>query len=260
MSIVLTPRSAAGPDASVGITAGYACRDSQGAVLVINSPARQQSIFENDLLWKYMLRHHHEWCEYARTTLGQRVRPQDVVLVTGWTKTSADWKAVAFTRSSMGYHAGLQGHALGFGAELRGARTRELEPPKMHREGVLYPRAHTDTTSSAEEAVSRTAAAPADSSSTSKSTALSSPNGQQKDQCMFLNRYMTKRRGLFKKIVAGAGPHRLPGQEDGKSERGEEGLMAVQEEESVDEDSMQNFEGEVSHKLRDIVTLVNGCH
>ena len=258
---VLTLYRPVGPDASIGANASYICKESQGAVLILNSPAHRESVFENDLLWKYMLRHHREWCEYARITLGQRVKSSDVVLLAGCVKTSADWKVVAFTRSSIGYHTGLEGHAFGAGAELRGSRTRELEPPKMHREGLLYPRAQSHSANSGKAGTSPnlTSDQLTDSSDPNASPDSSGSGEPLNDQSAFLNRYRTKRRGLFKKIVAGAGPHQLPEQEGGRSARNGEGLVAAQKEESVDEDDLASFENEVSHPLGDILVFANGC-
>ena len=255
---ILTLYRPAGPNTSIGANAGYTCRESQGAVLILNSPAHRESVFENDLLWKYMLRHHHEWCEYARTTLGQRVKSSDVILLAGCVKTSADWKVVAFTRSSIAYHAGLEGHAFGAGAELRAARTRELEPPKMHREGLLYPRAQSHPSHSGEAGTFTASDQPVDSPGPNTSPESSGSGEPRKDQSAFLNRYRTKRRGPFKKIVAGAGPHRLPEQEGRRSVQGGEGLMAVPEEESTDEDDLPNFESEVGHSFGSIVTFAHG--
>ena len=170
------------------------------------------------------MRHHHgKWYAYARDVLDQDVSREDVTLVTGCIKTSPDWKVVAFMRSTVGYHGSLGVHALGgAGAQLSAARSLESSPPRMHREGALY--------------ASRL---PSDATTTDE------PNG---DQCLFLQRYRIKWRGL--KIVAGAGYHELPRDKDGQSGADRGGVAAVAEEEDDDnEGGTLNFESEVSCSL-----------
>ena len=90
----------------------------------------------------------------------------------------------------------------------------------MHREGALYAsKPPPDATDSDE------------------------PNG---DQCLFLQRYKTKWRGL--KIVAGAGYHELPRDKDGGSGVGGGGVVTVAEDDD-NEDRTLNFESEVSCSL-----------
>ena len=206
----------AGSSAVAGITAGYTCKETQGAVLVLNSPAHSESIFQSVSLRKYMRRHHREWYDYARNVLDQNVSREAIVLVTGWSKTSPDWKAVAFTRSDTGYNASLGANALGVvGAEVRGTRSRESEPPTMHREGALY------------------FGAPPNAIDVGESS---------EDQCIFVKRHMIKWRGL--RIVAGAGYHQ-PRRAEGGGVGG--GVVATEEEED-DEDPLANVESEVSDR------------
>ena len=168
-----------------------------------------------------MRRHHGEWYAYARNVLDQDVSREDVTLVTGCIKTSPDWKVVAFMRSTVGYHGSLGIHALGgAGAELSAARSLESSPPRMHREGALY------------------ASRPLSDATT--------PDELSGDQCLFLQRYKIKWRGL--KIVAGAGYHELPRDKDGRSGVGEEGVAAVAEE-GDNEGGAPSFESEVSCSL-----------
>ena len=164
-----------------------------------------------------MRRHHREWYDHARNILDQEITREAIILVTGWSKTSPDWKAVAFTRSDTSYNASLGANALGVvGAEVRGTRSLELEPPTIHREGALYSRASSSPTDAGESS---------------------------EDQCVFVKRLMAKWRGL--RIVAGAGYHQLwrDGVEGGGAGGG--GDMAVEDEED-DEDPLACVESEVS--------------
>ena len=56
---------------------------------------------------------------------------------------------------------------------------------------------------------------------------------------------MIKKRMLLTRIVAAAGPHQLPRQEDGRSGHGGEGVMAGQEDEDDDEEDLQTYASEV---------------
>ena len=209
----------AGPDATIGVTAGYTCKDTQGAVLVLNSPARSEGLFDSVSLRDYMRRHHGEWYDYARNVLDQNVSREGVVLVTGWSKTSADWKAVAFTRSTFGYYGSLEARAMSVaGAGVRGSRMVEIEPPMMHREGALYPRALAQSIGGGEPGT---------------------------DQCAFLKRCKLKWRGVFRKIVGAAGYHYLPRDKDGGADAREGGVSAAQGEED-EEDLSSYFESKVS--------------
>ena len=130
-------------------------------------------------------------------------------------------KVVAFMRSTIGYHGSLGVHASGeAGAQLSAARSLESSPPTMHREGALY--------------ASRP---PSDATD---------PDEPSRDQCLFLQRYKTKWRGL--KIVAGAGYHELPKDKDGGSGVGGGGVVVAAEEDD-DEGGTPSFESEVSCSL-----------
>lgn len=273
---LLTGYSAAGPYASIGMNVEHTCTESQGAVLVIKSPALRESILRREPLHQYVRAHYREWYAYAGTTLGLGVEREEISLVTGWAKTSADWKAVAFTRSSTSYLASLEARAVGVvGAKLHGERTHETEPPEIHREGAFYSRAHTDSSSTPATPKPTSKRRKAKASKRRKQADPSSfdaradsepepgagvhdqgpPAGsslaRKKNQCIFLKRCMMKRRILFNRIVAGAGPHRLPRQEDRRSGQAGEGLMAAQSDNEGDEEGyLSDIETEVSHIFR----------
>ena len=128
-------------------------------------------------------------------------------------------KTVAFTRLTTGYHGSLVARALSVaGAEIRGSRTVEVEPPRMHREGALFPRASTH--------------------STEPST----------DQCIFLKRCKLNWRGVFKKIVAGAGYDQISRDKDGREGAGGGGVV-VDEEEEDEENLLSYFANEVGSTM-----------
>ena len=272
VSILLTVYSTAGPYASAGMSVEHTCTGSHGAVLVIKSSAIRESVFSREPLQKYMLAHYREWYAYAKTTLGHSVDREEISLVTGWAKTSADWKAVAFTHSSTSSQVSVQAHAVGVvNAEFHGERARETETAAIHREGALYAPADTGSSTTGKSktsskrrkgkssskrrqpADSSNPDAHTDSSELGQTTNASGPPGStstdigeaKKDQCIFVRCCMIKGRFLLKRIVAGAGPHRLPRQEDGRSGNGGEGLMVEWEDEEDSEHDLLNYTSEV---------------
>ena len=241
----------------------HTCTESQGAVLIIKSPALRESILRREPLQQYMRAHYREWYAYTKT-LGLGIDREEISLVMGWAKTSADWKAVAFTRSSTGYQASLQAGAMGTAnVKVHGETTHETEPPKVHREGALYSRAHADSPASGTSKSTpkhrkpkaskrrKPADSDPDSSKPGHTTNTSNPPGSasigdgeaKKDQCIFLKRCMIK--GRILPIVAGAGPHRLPRQEDRRSGNAREGLMVEQEDEEDYEHEVLSYASKV---------------
>ncbi|EKM50282.1 uncharacterized protein PHACADRAFT_130967 [Phanerochaete carnosa HHB-10118-sp] len=83
----------------------------------------------------------------------------------------------------------------------------------------------------------------------------STPNAPQtelkRDQCVLLKRYMLRRRlRVLRKVVAGAGYHRLPDSGDARRSSGEEGVLAREVEDSDEESTSELYgEGEVSDPL-----------
>lgn len=191
----LTSCSAALADAAASLSAGYTCKETQGALLVLQSAASAETVFESRILKAYMIRHHEHWHAYARDILGHDIGLEEIILVSGWVKHSADWAATAFSSSSLRHFASLQG-SLGklVGLELFRSRTRVQSGPRMHRQGSAYPRPPEDMLT-------------------------------EKDQCMFLKRYKIESRlKVLKTIVAGAGHPALP--KDGEGGVGEGGVTA----------------------------------
>ena len=154
-----------------------------------------------------MLQHLNDWHSYARDVLGHDVRKDDIVLVCGWTKAAADWRAEVFSHWRTSAHVSIHANAPGVaGGEVGSTRRRNSELSEMYREGELYHQGATSHHIGLED--------------------------RKKDQCAFLQCYRTKRRGVVlpRKIVAGAGYHYLPDSEDDRSGAYGEGLVAMQDE------------------------------
>lgn len=226
----LTTSRTTGTGMSLSLSTKYTCKAAQGAVLELKSEAYAESIFESRVLEKYILRHHDSWYAYVRDVLGHRVEQENLVVVSGWVKTEADWAAVAFSNTNASTSVSVKGHAGGVaGIQMGGERTSSVTGPKMHRHGEHY---------------SEHASGPR-------------PTDAKRNQCVFLRRLMVhKRLMLPRKIVAGAGYHRLPGPEYGRGASRQEGVMAQEVEELDDINSWESV-SEVRASLRRIVSYAS---
>ncbi|GJF00742.1 WD40 repeat domain-containing protein [Phanerochaete sordida] len=113
-------------------------------------------------------------------------------MVSGWVKTEADWATAAFSNMSSSAGVSLDGQA-GGAARIRvsGSYTYSAAGPMMERQGCHY--AQSTPTVHNNHSRCRT-----------------------KDQCVFIKRYMVRRRFYFMRtIVAGAGYHDLPRGDNG---------------------------------------------
>ncbi|EKM58764.1 uncharacterized protein PHACADRAFT_72830, partial [Phanerochaete carnosa HHB-10118-sp] len=175
-----------------GVDAGFTCQLSQGAVLILNSEAKKEAIRDNYRIRDYVLRHHGTWCNYVRDDRdGPRlvVSPENIILVRGWVKTSANWKATTFCNSKTRVHGSVDveaGSYVSAGGDY--SKSRSVSGLKLSRKGTAF-------------------------ASSTQVEDIGSEN-----QCVFLSRYMMKYRlGLFPKLRAAAGYHQLPDDRDGRS-------------------------------------------
>lgn len=214
----LTVPRTAGPDVAATLSAKYTCHASHGAVLVLKSEAHAEAIFDNRALKKYIIRHHHTWHAYARDDLFQDIKLEDIVVISGWVKTEADWVVAAFSNTSTSSSGSVEAHAGGVaGFKAEGSHTTSVTGPKMHRHGERY-------------LESASGAGLADA---------------KRDQSVFVKRLKVRRRFVvWRKVVAGAGYHRLPEPGDARGASGEEGITA-REVEDVDELDIPELRGEV---------------
>ncbi|EKM59058.1 uncharacterized protein PHACADRAFT_86540 [Phanerochaete carnosa HHB-10118-sp] len=206
----------AGTNVSVGLSTEYTCKAAQGAVLALKSQAYAESIFENLVLKKYIMRNHDKWYAYVKGVLGQDIKPEDIVVVRGWVKTEADWAAAAFSNTSTSSSVSLEGQVGGVaGLDMGTSYTSSMTGPMVQRQGEYL-----------------------------EDTSVPHPPEAKRDQSVFVRRFKMRRRfGFLKKIVAGAGYHRLPDPGDARGGSGGGGIMA-QGVGGVDEASEPEFEGE----------------
>ncbi|EKM58865.1 uncharacterized protein PHACADRAFT_136001 [Phanerochaete carnosa HHB-10118-sp] len=171
------------------------CKEVQGALLDLKSEAYAESLYENPRIMAYMARQHDSWYTFARTD--HLVEPEDIVFVSGWVKTPANWATAAFRDTSKTREVSLKGQIWQFvGLKLSASTTKEYSGPPMHRQGSKYPkRAGRNST---------------------------------RDQCVFVKRIKIKKRlGIVRVLIAGAGHDKLPpGNSDPETVAG---VVAVEE-------------------------------
>ena len=157
-------------------------------MLVLQSWAYSQTVFENRHLKRYMVREHEKCCAHARDILGLDISPEEIILIDGWVKSAADWASTAFSNYSTKTWTSVQGQAAKFGAlDFFKSRMRVHSGPRSHRQGSSYPRP--------------------------TGTPLSD---LPRNQCLFLSRYKVKKRlKVLVKIEAGAGYDELPRSDGG---------------------------------------------
>ncbi|GJE94295.1 WD40 repeat domain-containing protein [Phanerochaete sordida] len=187
------------------LSAGYGCKEVQGALLVLKSHAYAESVYANRALEAHMLREHASWHAYARDAVGHRVAPQDVVLVSGWVKAPADWATAAFSNARSTHKLSL-GAQVGqfFGFSVGASRVKSYTGPPMERRGAWYP----DT---------------------------ARPDAPR-NQCVFVKRYKVKERlGIVRVMVAGAGYDNPPtGHDDDAGDTRGSKLFAEAEDPQLD--------------------------
>lgn len=159
-----------------GVSAGYSfkCKEQKGAVAIPGDYGVLCVVHQNTAFPEYIRQHHSSWCDLAQA-IGLALRPEDIILVRGWLKTS-EW-AIAAVLSEGHAHTFSIGVDTGLSlaqAHLDIGTSTEVDVPAIHRSGPI------DATE------------------------------RRRNQCLFLRYYKVKYRPgplrfLGMKIVAGAG-------------------------------------------------------
>ena len=229
--------------ASAGIGADYKFNVDLGAVLVLGSPGWSEVAYARSPLKKYMLRHYDSWTTYVNDTLGHDIKKEELSLIIGSVKTSADWTLAAFsnvhTKTSMSLEVQAANVASAKGHVSQGKSVTGL---RMRREGDLYHKTPLEATSSKRGPSSSAIPAASAATSTSPTTA---PTTDGANQCISLIRLKVRKQlGILRKIVAGAGYHQLPGRDGRKDAAGGDGA-AADEDSDVEEDTWLDAKSEV---------------
>ena len=173
----------------VGARLEFTSNRSSGALLFLGSNGRREHLDCVKLIKEYMTRSLAKWYSYAKDERGMDVREEDIVFVSGFTKT-----AVCATAS-------FQHETEEQGASFRGNCTLPGIASGSAELSVDMGNAN-DMPIATHVSPARLAALWG---------ALPQEDQDHPQQCIFLEYYRMKRRMvLLKKIVAAAGPHELP--------------------------------------------------
>lgn len=169
-----------GPGAQAGLAFGYECREDSGAMVCLRHEAIRQDMIDNRHIREYILRHHDAWCDFAIGEIGLQVEPHHIMLISGWVKTTGHWTATSFMSATSGFHATLEGDVGGAGGlSVEYRKKYSSTGLKISRRGINH-NIHEENEA-----------------------------GRSRNQCLFLRRYMVKKRLFFPakiEAAAEAGP------------------------------------------------------
>ncbi|KAH9851229.1 hypothetical protein C2E23DRAFT_247420 [Lenzites betulinus] len=198
--------SATAPSSQVScaVNFNFECTDEAGALLVLGPTGRTLDILSKRRIMDYMDTHFDRWLEFANDRLGLGLREDQLMFVSGTTKTSS-WGVAAF----------------------RGA-TREKRGSVVGNLGPLTAADFSMSISDAQLSTSHYRAGP--TSRTPGSCGWDASRNEY-DQCVFIHYYKRKRRKwpLFPSVIkAAAGAHQLPRGPDDEMDGGDQ-IMDVDE-------------------------------
>lgn len=190
----------------------YRCESDQGAMLCLKDYASKATLKDNQALIEYLVAHHSHWYAFATNVYGIHCRPEDIILVTGTTKTSV-WTVVAFLPHQKRSLKGRIMAGIGQIAGVRGALTSERSThlaPEM-RSGPYHPSSQTQP--SIGDAAISSRDRPMDTVSITQHFARSAAKENaihSRTQCIFLSGYRLKPRKAYSpipsKIMGNADP------------------------------------------------------
>ncbi|EKM51722.1 uncharacterized protein PHACADRAFT_262040 [Phanerochaete carnosa HHB-10118-sp] len=213
----------AGNNISATLNTEYTCRAAHGAVLQLSSEAHPETIFESRELKKYIVRNHDKWFAYTMGELGQAIEPADLVMVSGWVKTEADWATATFSNMSTSTIASLEGRVGDIGGfDTDTSHTSFVAGPTMQRHGENYLARMSGT----------------------RAARLT------RDQCVFLKRYRLKTRlEVLRRAAARAAYHRYSEMVDEGDFSGDEDDVVLEVGDPDEDDSDMEGESDVADLL-----------
>ncbi|GJE89856.1 Zn(II)2Cys6 transcription factor [Phanerochaete sordida] len=176
-----------GATASKGISVSYTfeCRNQAGAILVPGADVTMSHVQSNARIREYVRLFHAFWHAFA-VAQGREIAPEDIVLVTGWLKTS-EWALAAISNHGSSHAISFSASGGVAGAEFGVEHSTSAEMSVTQRSGPKL-----------------AAGASADAGMHAK-----------RDQCLFVKYYKVKyRRFLPLKITAMAQPRDMDHEED----------------------------------------------
>ena len=180
---------ASGGPIGLGASWEFECDRAAGAFLLLKGHGHRTNLDCGLHIKNYISDNLADWCTFANDTLGIGLRDEEIVFVSGFTKTAV-WAAASFSHDSVDKAVKLSGSC-----SLPGAASGsvQLAVQMSDSHGVAID----------------TRVGPPDLASQWEQ--LSPEQLAGADQCIFLEYYRMRRRLVFlKTIVAAAGPHELP--------------------------------------------------
>ncbi|PIL35942.1 hypothetical protein GSI_01602 [Ganoderma sinense ZZ0214-1] len=179
---------------SAGAHFGFECSTDAGAFLLLAPPAVSKQIQSKKHIADYMRKNFPQWSELANSHFGLGLKDEEIVFVSGTTKTSK-WAVAAFHgeyRRKEGSITADFGSLMGI--EISVSISDEMLPSSYYRTGPAREPALSPLLPDTNEPV------------------LSAPPQERCDQCIFLHYYKMKRRLGWKStpMQAAGGPHELP--------------------------------------------------
>ncbi|KAL1943401.1 hypothetical protein VTO73DRAFT_4476 [Trametes versicolor] len=192
---------AGSPDGSVSIggSLNFDCRENTGAFLLLERPVKALFLSAKRFIVQYMRDNLNHWIEFANTTNGLSLLPEEIYFVHGTVKTSK-WAAGAFHGNSRSRKSTVQAQVMevvNFGLSI------SITTEDNTRMDYSYGPTGHDLGGS-----SRPRTAIADSSI----SGVDAGDPDKCNQCVFINYYKAKKRFMLgpTPMEAAAGPHRLP--------------------------------------------------
>ena len=186
--------TASEPGAATSANLSYDCEAEEGALLMLKKPAHRTYLNCNLRIRKYMREHISSWCAFANEKLEIGLKEEDIIFVSGHTKTPV-WAEAAFGHSTTSGELIIAGGIPSASGEFRVFMSRAIDASVFSRTGPL------------DRALMW-----------AKDPEQELPVDSAYDQCIFLNYYKTKSRAWWRSAIrAAAGDHVLPdnGDSDG---------------------------------------------
>ncbi|GJE97165.1 kinase-like protein [Phanerochaete sordida] len=109
---------------------------NQGTALTLRNEATAQMLHPSRWIKDYVIHRSPQWHVYATQVLGFEVRPDEIMVVTGWYKTTRDWSVTAFDGATT---ATLDTTGVDVvGVQSGDSLTRNAASSAHHRQGFTY--------------------------------------------------------------------------------------------------------------------------